>query len=1348
MPERDIRIRIFIQDENIAALEKMAGALQGAARAEKTLHNEALKKNKAIKKQADVVDKDGKALDDVNKKTRTWTQQIVKNIGKVLEWAVATGIIFGAIRTLRTSVEDIIDVEFAMAGLTKVMLDGERRSKMLRSELLALGQQYGELGEDVVNASTEWARLQISTIEIAENAEVALLAQAVAEMQVVDATNYLIASMQQFERTTFENIRTLDQWNELSNRMAVRAQDLAASTARAGSVIHNAGDSMEFLNGVTAALVQATKRSGQEIGNAIRTFGTYTYRLRSVTQLESLGIQIRNKQTGSLRSFGDVMTQTAIKWDTFSDTQQRAIAQAIAGTRRQNEFITLMREFPEVLNAAVIASESFGSAEKEAAILLDTAQKKAQQFRAGLQRLAAEFGNTGPLKSFLDVLNGLINALIEYKSFVIPLTVVMGIFATKAIIVAISFTKLWAAVRAAGAAFAMLNPWIIAATAAAIAAGFVWHNLRTEISFTADELVKAAQKEVGTIKGLEARADRLEFLIEKYKELQKAQEGGFAGDLSGSLKSTAQEINLIGKNLDEAFDIDIGGLDAAQKLLDKMEQSTGRARKGRQAILASQIEALQRRVRFGDEYVRQLSKTSDKEEAFGKAFDIVIKKNVESIDTKMRALRETGFVGKRMGKLVAAGAGDAKENLDALKAVVLTLEGLFGDLQKQVEIKAPLFDFMEIDEIKRRIESLNEATRHRAAMAEIAGATELNGLLLTSNAIGKHIGLVKEQVSAYNEAGEDIDKLVKLLNDLEAQLQNVNNKIIETRKAEVGAGIEAALTKRITIIENAYAAQIKLADGVKDSVKSAELQIRSLQEQANATRLVIGALNLFRVSSKDLSEDLEGLNAKILLETQILNLLIRPLQQAKEKSEALKQAEKEFAAVEDSVNAATERNITTMKAYGATEKDIAKLRVVAAQQLIALAKSHNLSAEAVRELSEALKDMQVALATTPDEEIMRGLNAQQDARERQINIIKALGATDVQVAQQRLANLRQHKQEIESSLILEVEKKQEVIAIDKEIKDAENEVKVASIEAAQESADAWIKAYEKRYDAWARLIGRGISKKGILDTLERIQQEMVDRWIRTAFEPIIKRLTDWEFTMLGVDPEQMRLQEENRNKQLQVLQQGGNAIFNNMKAGGDYAANAIGSAMQVSSSSSAAMVSVPGSQTGRENFTWASQAYSLGNEGGGGFSAGGTALSLAPFVLNNMDDWATGRGGGVRLAGAGIGGIAAGILSGGNPAAISFGAQAGNELVAAIQGLGDKLDNNTEALRPGAETLREQIGGAINRGTFGSAASITYNQVFNINNGFLIPDREATRRATAIIKQELQSQNVNVNVGG
>ena len=1355
MPDRNIRLKLFIDAAGLKELANFTLLLQKAAAAEKALTGQALKKNKVLKKQTGVVKKDSKALDDVNKKTRTWTAQIAKNIGKVLEWTVATGLVFGSIQALRTGIDDLVGVEFAMAGLTKVMRDGETRAKSLKGELLKLGQQYGELGEEVIDASTEWARLQLSTFEIAENARTALLGQAVAELEIVQATKFLIAGMQQFDQTSLANIRTLDMWNELSNQMAVRALDLAQATARAGSVIHNAGDDMAFLNGMTAALVQSTGRSGQEIGNAIRTFGTYAFRLRSIGTIQrETGIIIQNS-VGQHRSFSDIISELALRWDTFTDATQRSIAQSVAGTRRQNEFITLMKEFPEVLQATQIAWDSLGSAQKEANIFLDTAQKKADRLRAGMQRLVSTYGdNLLPgMKAVLDGLNNLINALIEAREIVILFSGAIAILGVKALITSGVMLKLAGAIKTLVFGASLLNPWLIALAAAATVGGIAWRAMRKEITNTSGALIESLQGSRNQVKSLEQQGDTLEWLAERYVILRDAQKGASsaaeAEKINDALQEIARSIQVVTKSVGLETVVNTDKWAESLDRVEKIIQGIRRAQEGNRQQAVRNAQTISNNTRlaidFGKEFIKLMRLGNNANDSFDRA----AKKVGVSTGSLKATLQGTGLVAERLGTTIPVSMAEAKEAIQNLEAVLNEARNIMKELRipdeffgslAQAVLSAEEFRNVMAD-IGRLNRQLDRDASHAASMAQVAGKHRLRSMEAEREGLITNIASLEQQRAAHNLGAKQFQDFTKLIDRRKEKLDGLNKAIELGVKQAHTSGLRSALKVQLDIERDRFEIEKDFARARKDNVGVQRLHIEQLKAEQEAYKEVFFEAIAAGLATDEYFNGIVALDSEIEIQTALLNNSIIPQERLKELTEKRKAAERNLTAAISDQNAETERQIAILRASGATDEEIARIKVANAQTIIALSKKFIPAIETEKKLTDELRDayneLNAAILSRNFADIESSILSIGQQTSRQIDLAKAWGATGVQAAEMRIAGLEREREAIVQSSMTFRQRFSAMLSLSKRMMDATHELAVADATAAKESADAWIKEYERRQKAWAKIIGKGLSRKSITETFERIQQEMVDRWVRTALDPVIKALTDWEFTMLGIDPKQLQLQQENQRKMTAALVAGGASVQKSIIDGANYHARAVRAAVQ---GTPVPTINVPGAGTQGLPSDFIGPPPPPGGVSPG---VGGTALSLLPFAASNIQDFTTARGGGVRaagsIAGAGIG-MAFGI-----PAPI--GAQIGLQLTSTIQDLKHWLEGKDDELkRPESESLREQFGSAINRGTFGNAASIVYNTEVNVNMGFMLPEREGMRKAAAALKRELSNINANVSV--
>jgi hypothetical protein len=69
------------------------------------------------------------------------------------------------------------------------------------------------------------------------------------------------------------------------------------------------------------------------------------------TALKGLDIQLRDSGD-TFRNFGEVLDETAGRWDTFSNVQQHAIATAFAGKDKMNFLIHNARNYGDIIMCA------------------------------------------------------------------------------------------------------------------------------------------------------------------------------------------------------------------------------------------------------------------------------------------------------------------------------------------------------------------------------------------------------------------------------------------------------------------------------------------------------------------------------------------------------------------------------------------------------------------------------------------------------------------------------------------------------------------------------------------------------------------------------------------------------------------------------------------------------------------------------------------------------------------------------------------------------------------------------------------------------------------------------------
>src|SRR5690554_6252112 len=346
---------------------------------------------------------------------------LLKSLGYRADWFVSGAIFYGSIRASNKLLDVISDTEQGMINLQKVMQDQSTDFDKLQNDLMNLGQAYGFLNKEVLDVSRIWAQAGMRQGEIEELTRVTLLNMNVGMMNAEESAKYLLATLKQFNMEVEDSIKVVDMVNEVANNYAVTNKDLMEAVAMTGSVAKNVGLSIEELIGHVTALSESTARSGNEIGNALKTIYSYIYRPATVNVFERLGVQVREGADG-FRNLNEILKdvqnvwkemteqqqtelvvsleETEEAWESLSQAEQMELSMSAAGVRRRNYFISLIESMSTALDATTTAYNSAGSAAKENEKFMESYQKKVDQLTASLQELAVSMGESG----LLDVL--------------------------------------------------------------------------------------------------------------------------------------------------------------------------------------------------------------------------------------------------------------------------------------------------------------------------------------------------------------------------------------------------------------------------------------------------------------------------------------------------------------------------------------------------------------------------------------------------------------------------------------------------------------------------------------------------------------------------------------------------------------------------------------------------------------------------------------------------------------------------------------------------------------------------------------------------------------------------------
>lgn len=278
-----------------------------------------------------------------------------------------------------------------------------------------LAKQLGATTVQVSDAATSWLRQGKTTAETAELIEQSMILSKVAMVDSATATKNLTSAMRGYGMEVKDVASIVDKLSALDSKAAVTASDLAVAMSQTASSANIGGVSMDRLLGYLATVQEVTQRSAETIGQSFKTIFARIGNIKLgnflsddgedlsdvETVLKNYGIALRDT-TGDFRNFSVVLDELSGKWKEFGAVDKRAIAQAFAGTRQQENFLVLMENYGKALEYAGVAADSAGTSMEKFAAYEESIEAKANAFTAALEGLTLDTVDSGFVGDLID----------------------------------------------------------------------------------------------------------------------------------------------------------------------------------------------------------------------------------------------------------------------------------------------------------------------------------------------------------------------------------------------------------------------------------------------------------------------------------------------------------------------------------------------------------------------------------------------------------------------------------------------------------------------------------------------------------------------------------------------------------------------------------------------------------------------------------------------------------------------------------------------------------------------------------------------------------------------------------
>lgn len=158
------------------------------------------------------------------------------------------------LRSFQQGLQTIYEIDTALIELRKVSDESADSMERFGKTATQIGIELGKTTKEVINATTEWARLGYAIEDATKLAQETLIFSNIGEISVDEATQYLVSTIKAFRKEVSETRDVLDQINEVSNNYAISAGGIGEALKRSSASMQAANNSLEE----TIALLAAT----------------------------------------------------------------------------------------------------------------------------------------------------------------------------------------------------------------------------------------------------------------------------------------------------------------------------------------------------------------------------------------------------------------------------------------------------------------------------------------------------------------------------------------------------------------------------------------------------------------------------------------------------------------------------------------------------------------------------------------------------------------------------------------------------------------------------------------------------------------------------------------------------------------------------------------------------------------------------------------------------------------------------------------------------------------------------------------------------------------------------------
>ncbi len=383
----------------------------------------------------------------------SFVKSLQSTISRATQYALSMLTIHTALSKLRNGVQYIKELDEAL-------IDAQIVTGFTDEQVDELAQSYNRLAKElkvttglVADSSLEWLRAGKTIEETAVLTESTMALAKLGNVGAEESTTTLTAALNSFRMEASQASSVVDKLVAVDNAASTSTLELSESLRRSASSAQQAHVSLDELIALTGVVSSVTRRSGETVGVSLRNLLTRYQKLstggadsienlnnvekalRGVSDESGKQIEILDRETGTFRSFTDVMKDVAFAWEDLTGAQQSQIAESLAGQRHRESLIALLKNQDMYTRLLTESQNSAGLSAERYAIYLEGLEAAQNKSTASWEAMWSATIDGDLVKTFYETSAGLADFITNLGGLdeILPLVIVgLGAYAATA----------------------------------------------------------------------------------------------------------------------------------------------------------------------------------------------------------------------------------------------------------------------------------------------------------------------------------------------------------------------------------------------------------------------------------------------------------------------------------------------------------------------------------------------------------------------------------------------------------------------------------------------------------------------------------------------------------------------------------------------------------------------------------------------------------------------------------------------------------------------------------------------------------------------------------------------------